>query len=284
MTDTKWRIGKAFAKYSKAARKGSPEAAGRVPLLIGSAPCGSVMSEDAKAIAAAVAAFALKGGALVLEDAGMDEAARSATLEAAAAVLRQIGRIGEPRGEMLEVREKFAQPRLALLDRSAFRAMGLLTLAVHMIGIAADGRMWTCRRALTKSVNPGRWDSLAAGLVAAGEEPLDAMRREAHEEAGIEAGRDYELAPYCRFFSSCEAGEAGWLREASYCYCAHLKEGVSPRNLDGEVCEMQLLDADQMAELVARGLVTREASLAALAWLAEKTGKALPEGFYQKLG
>ena len=36
-----------------------------------------------------------------------------------------------------------------------------------------------------------------------------------------------------------------------------------------------------MAELIARGKVTSEASLAALHWLAAKTGKTLSEGFYQ---
>ena len=70
-------------------------------------------------------------------------------------------------------------------------------------------------------------------------------------------------------------------QERTLCYNASLRDGVIPRNLDGEVQATALLDPDQMAELVARGKVTAEASLAVLAWLAERTGKILPEGFYK---
>lgn len=280
MTDTKWRIGKAFAKQSKAARGKRPSA--RIPFLIGQACCGSVLPEDAALMAAASPAFSASSGALVLDDAGMDEQARSAALSDAAGALREAGRLRHPTGELLEVRAAKGSPRLALLDRCAFRRLGLLTLAVRMNGVTPDGRIWTARRSLSKAICPGRWDSLAAGLAAASETPVQAMRREAQEEAGLEDGRDYTLAPAFRFFCCCET-EDGWLREESFCYTALLQEGAAPRNQDGEADALQLLDADQMAELIARGLVTREASLTMLFWLSEKTGKQLPEGFYQPL-
>lgn len=280
MTDTKWRIGKSFAKYSKLAR--AKAAPGRVPFLIGGFVCGSVLPEDAEAIAGKIPGFRLEDGVFRLDDAGMDEAARSEALAAAAALLRDAGRVKGWRGELLEVRAAEGAPRLAVLERGVFRLFGLITLAVHMNGITPDGRMWTSKRALTKAVNPGRWDNLAAGMVAAGETPAGAMKREALEESGLEEGRDFTLVPSVRFFST-HATESGWLREATFCYTALLREGAVPHNMDGEVAESQLLDADAMAELIARGLVTAEASLAAISWLADKTGKKLPEGFYRPL-
>ncbi|MCG5031726.1 DUF4743 domain-containing protein [Mesosutterella sp. OilRF-GAM-744-9] len=281
MTDTKWRIGKSFCKYSKIAR--TPLDPSRTPFLIGGIRCGSASPEDAKLIAEHAEGFSLDDGAgLVLHDEDMDENARTEALAAAAVLLRDQGRIRAWRGELLEVRACEGGPRLAVLERSAFRLLGLTTLAVHMNGVTPDGRIWTSRRAQDKAINPGRWDNLAAGMVAAGEQPLQAMRREAHEEAGLEEGKDFRLTPSFRFFSS-RPTENGWLREASYCYLAELSPEALPHNLDGEVDSSELLTADAMAELIARGLVTQEAALTALFWLAAKTGKKLPEGFYRPL-
>ena len=105
-------------------------------------------------------------------------------------------------------------------------------------------------------------------MVAAGETPLDAMKREAAEEAGL-TPEDYELVPETVFLTS-RPTESGWMLERAYCYTARLRDGVTPHNVDGEVQATELLDADAMAELIARGKVTSEASLAALHWLAAK--------------
>ena len=203
----------------------------------------------------------------------------SAILALAAALLRDEGRIHRWRGELVDVQMPEGGPRIAVLERSAFRLLGLLTVAVHMNGVTPDGRIWTSQRSDTKDINPGKWDNLAAGMVAAGETPLDAMKREAAEEAGL-APEDYELVPETVFLTS-RPTESGWMLERAYCYTARLRDGVTPHNVDGEVQAAELLDADAMAELIARDKVTSEASLAALHWLAAKTGKTLPEGFYQ---
>ncbi|MCI5850025.1 MAG: DUF4743 domain-containing protein [Sutterellaceae bacterium] len=277
MTDTKWRIGKSFAKYSKQAA--TPFDRKRKGFYIGTVETGSVLEDDARLIASRVKGFVFDGNRLTLVDEGMTEEARAAALAAAASLLRDEGRITAWRDELLDVRPIAGGSRLAVMERSAFRLLGLVTVAVHMNGVASDGRIWTSQRSDSKAINPGKWDNLAAGMVSAGETPEEAMRREAHEEAGLSES-DYELAPYVTFFSS-RPTTTGWMLERTLCYNASLRDGVIPRNLDGEVQATELLDPDQMAELVARGKVTAEASLAVLAWLAERTGKILPEGFYK---
>ena len=281
MTDTKWRIGKSFAKYAKIAR--TPLDPKRLPVVIGGVPCGSILPEDAELLAGTVPELRLEDGCLVLGDAGTREEERSEILARAAAALRAAGRLSSWRDELLDVRASWNSPRLAVMERGAFRALGFWTLAVHLNGITPDGRIWTAQRSLSKAINPGRWDNLAAGMVKAGENPLEAICREAKEEAGL-APEDGRPLPCVRFWSSHSAGGNGWLREATFCFACELREGFSPRNEDGEVQDVRLLSADEMAELIARGLVTNEAALTALFWLAKKTGKALkPEGFYKPL-
>ena len=277
MTDTKWRIGKSFAKYSKQASASLDPS--RKSLVIGGRAAGSVSEDDARLIAERIEGAAFDGASLSIGAASDSEETLSAILALAAALLRDEGRIHRWRGELVDVQRPEGGPRIAVLERSAFRLLGLLTVAVHMNGVTPDGRIWTSQRSDTKDINPGKWDNLAAGMVAAGETPLDAMKREAAEEAGL-TPEDYELVPETVFLTS-RPTESGWMLERAYCYTARLRDGVTPHNVDGEVQATELLDADAMAELIARGKVTSEASLAALHWLAAKTGKTLPEGFYQ---
>src|SRR5690606_1323182 len=72
-------------------------------------------------------------------------------------------------------------------DRAAMRPLGMLTQAVHLSAWAPDGRLWIARRALDKPNDPGLWDTLAGGLVAAGEDCETALLRESREEAGLQA-------------------------------------------------------------------------------------------------
>ena len=180
MTDTKWRIGKSFAKYSKQASASLDPS--RKSLVIGGRAAGAVSEDDARLIAERIEGASFDGESLVIGAASDSEEMLSAILALAAALLRDEGRIHRWRGELVDVQMPEGGPRIAVLERSAFRLLGLLTVAVHMNGVTPDGRIWTSQRSDTKDINPGKWDNLAAGMVAAGETPLDAMKREAAEE------------------------------------------------------------------------------------------------------
>ncbi len=72
----------------------------------------------------------------------------------------------------------------------------LIHLVVHLHVLDAGGRLLLQRRAMTKDTNPGLWDTSVGGHVRAGEDVLDALRREAREELGIDASGARPLYGY----------------------------------------------------------------------------------------
>ena len=61
----------------------------------------------------------------------------------------------------------------------------LVHRAVHLFVFDRDGRVFLQKRSLTKTIQPGRWDTSVGGHVDQGESYEDALRREASEELGI---------------------------------------------------------------------------------------------------
>ena len=78
----------------------------------------------------------------------------------------------------------------------------LVQAVVHLHLFDKAGRMYLQKRAASKDLFPGRWDTSVGGHVASGETPDQAIRREAREELGIDLdasggiGRLERLVPY----------------------------------------------------------------------------------------
>lgn len=70
-------------------------------------------------------------------------------------------------------------------ERSRIHREGLRHHAVHVIVLDAAGRMLLQKRSSTKDTCPGMWDTSVGGHVGSGEDPLEAVLREAGEELGI---------------------------------------------------------------------------------------------------
>lgn len=71
--------------------------------------------------------------------------------------------------------------------RGDIHARGLMHRSVHVFLVDAHGRIYLQKRAGTKQEYPGKWDSSAAGHLAAGEGYDSAAARELAEELGVEA-------------------------------------------------------------------------------------------------
>lgn len=81
---------------------------------------------------------------------------------------------------------------LGACRRGDAHRLGLRHRAVHILVYNPSGAVFLQKRALSKDVNPGLWDTSAAGHVDYGEDYDDCARREVWEELGIQAGENLE--------------------------------------------------------------------------------------------
>ncbi|HEX4233284.1 MAG TPA: NUDIX domain-containing protein [Caldimonas sp.] len=182
------------------------------------------------------------------------------SLAAIAAWLRDAGLAGRWRDEQLAV-VGGDERAVATVERSVVRVLGLTTFAVHLVGIAADGdRVWVQQRAFDKATDPGQWDTLMGGQVAAAETVESALVRETWEEAGLDVHSLRELGRGPRITIRRPVDE-GYMVEHLEVYTARLPEGVAPSNRDGEVVRFECLDGAALEQRLANGEFTLEATL-----------------------
>lgn len=74
---------------------------------------------------------------------------------------------------------------LRTTTRRDMRTNRLRHRSTYILVTGSDGRLLIHRRAEDKDLWPGRWDIAVGGVVAAGEKPDDAARRELAEEIGV---------------------------------------------------------------------------------------------------
>lgn len=169
------------------------------------------------------------------------------------------GRCGRWRDELLAVTDE-SLLRHAVIERAAVRPLGIATFAVHLIGFTPPGAAWVQQRALDKATDPGQWDTLMGGLVAADETDADALARETWEEAGLQLADLRDLRPVDRFTVRRPVTE-GYLVEHVAVFEALVPDGLQPLNQDGEVAGFACLSMDALSERLAAGAFTLEAAL-----------------------
>jgi 8-oxo-dGTP pyrophosphatase MutT (NUDIX family) len=145
------------------------------------------------------------------------------------------------------------------MERSAFRFFGLHSHAVHVNGFTNDGHLWCGRRALTKSIDPGMLDNLAAGGLPVGESLQTCGVREMAEEAGISEVLALTAVSHGNV-STCRAVDRGWHHETLWVYNLLLPPDVTPINQDGEVSEFTCLSPKQVLEAIENNAFTVDAA------------------------
>ena len=228
----------------------------RVPLWAGDARIGSVEAHF-------FARLALPAG-VVREHAGgwqvLGDATRS--LDAIAHAMRHAGLARKWRDEQLAVTDESGRT-VASIERAAVRALGITTFAVHMAGVAPDGRHWVQQRSFKKPNDPGLWDTLMGGLIAAGESLELALERETLEEAGLRTKQLQRVAHGGRMLTHRPSrdGACGYIVEWIDWFRCVVPDGVVPSNLDGEVERFELIDSAQLVQRLESEEFTLEAAL-----------------------
>lgn len=180
-------------------------------------------------------------------------------LEQTAQLLRQANCLRGWRDELLDVLD--GDIALGVIERAAVRPLGLLTKAVHLNAWTPDGRIWIARRALSKSTDPGMWDTLVGGLAGSGEPLEKALVRECGEEAGLDAPDLTRRSPLRTILRIHRRLPEGYQVEDVLTSTCVLAADARPANRDGEVMEIAAADVDTVVRRVAEGEFTLEAAL-----------------------
>ena len=184
----------------------------------------------------------------------------SPSLAVIALWLRDAGLAARWRDERLAVVDA-SERAVGEVERGVVRVLGLTTHAVHLVGFATDGlRVWVQQRAFDKATDPGMWDTLMGGQVAAGETAEIALARETWEEAGLDVAALLDLRSGERITVRRPVPQ-GYMVEHVDVRTARLPGGIEPRNQDGEVVRFECLDAGALQTWLAGGKFTLEATL-----------------------
>lgn len=192
-----------------------------------------------------------------LTDAGGTPESRSAVLKNILHYLIAEKVVSKERFELYSVAETFEDPPLALADRALMPLMGFRAYGIHCNAFVRDRgeiKLWSARRALTASVDPGKLDHLVAGGQPYGLTLRENLAKEAHEEAGIPP----ELVAPATAHGSISYARHNWQgrringvrRDTLYMFDLELPLDFTPRSMDGESHDFRLLTIPEiMAKL-----------------------------------
>ncbi|MGE8657589.1 MAG: NUDIX domain-containing protein [Achromobacter sp.] len=240
------------------ARAQEPAPVGAHPLYVAGRRCGWATHAACDALQGA-AHIEADGNALRIGNALTPGPTLDAVLEQAAQLLRQANCLRGWRDELLDVLD--GDNALGVIERAAVRPLGLLTKAVHLNAWTPDGRIWIARRALSKSTDPGMWDTLVGGLAGSGESLETALVRECGEEAGLDAPDLARRTPLRTILRIHRRLPEGYQVEDVLTSTCVLAADARPANRDGEVMEIAAVDVDTVVRRVAEGEFTLEAAL-----------------------
>jgi 8-oxo-dGTP pyrophosphatase MutT (NUDIX family) len=183
-------------------------------------------------------------------------------LQHVAAALHDAGLAGAWRNEALAVTGALGH-RKGTVECAAVRPLGITTLAVHLVQ-TPGGSFWVQQRAFDKAVDPGLWDTLMGGMVAAADMVESALARETWEEAGLQLA-DLPALRYGGRLRTCrpcsDGSGAAYLNGLIDWYCCTVPDGLVPHNQDGEVEQFRLMARGALLAALQRGEFTTEAAL-----------------------
>jgi len=177
---------------------------------------------------------------------------RSAVLEEALRELHAAGEIPKWRGEDYGIGRRWGAPPLFRMERGAVPLFGVLAYGVHVNGYVMGDHgpgLWVGKRAAHKAVAPGKLDHLVAGGQPYGLGLMEAVVKEAAEEASVPADLARLARPVGALRYLCER-EEGLRNDVVFCFDLELPADFQPVPNDDEVESFSLWSMDQVLERI----------------------------------
>ena len=248
----------------------APPARAYRPLRVDGVVAGWLTAERTERIAAFADVFRVNSDGIAFLPALADRTTRSHAIARVAVVLAAEGALTAWRNERYAVAPAFAAPPWFDVERAAARYFGIHTWAAHVNGLVRHGDqtlMWLARRSPHKAIDPGKWDNLVGGGIAAGTSVADTVVKEAWEEAGISPS--IALSAVAADPVRIRRDQPDGLHwETIFVQDLWLPADFAPANQDGEAVGHTLVTLDDAACLIAiqdgPDEVTADASLVIL--------------------
>ena len=198
--------------------------------------------------------------------------------------LRSQGLLPGWRGELIHLYGANEAAHLLEVERSLLRPLGLMLRTVQVnVFTFHDKRLkvWIARRADTKAVDPGKFDSLVAGGIAGDETPLEALLRECQEEAGIGRAMARRAVPMGVIDSTAATIDATapvLHRERLMLYDLKLPVDFYPTSADGETAQVQCLSPERVLASLGTEKWTNEGAWATRDLVSRYGVTAVPAG------
>ena len=154
--------------------------------IFGKTKIGYVHREIAKNLIIDVKGLYLLGKKIYLED--TSEAKLKSIILKITETLSKKNKFFTPTGELFSCRKTIDGKEFFKLDRKLVEFLGIRGYGIHLIAYIKQRnsyKFWVPRRNKNKSVAPSKFDNSVAGGVRAGETIINALHREAYEEAGL---------------------------------------------------------------------------------------------------
>ena len=174
------------------------------------------------------------------------------------------------RDEPFAVRESFHSSPKLIVERAAAVLFGVPAYGVFVNGYTCEeasssGRpthIWVGKRSKSKQTWPSRMDSLAAGGLAAGVLPRQAVLSECAEEAGIDTVYLQEKIRHVSAVSYTGFNDDMWglKRDVLFCFDLELPPDFEPVPVDGEMESFEKIPINSLVEMLATPILEEDDS------------------------
>ncbi len=158
-----------------------------------------------------------------------------------------------PAGELFSCRKTIDGKEFFKLDRKLVEFLGIRGYGVHLIAYIKQKnsyKLWVPKRNKNKSVAPSKFDNSVAGGVRAGENIINALQREAYEEAGLKKKQLNHAKLVGTLNYNWKNSTYTIRRDTLFLFDLEVDKTFIPRCLDGEVEKFELMDWKRVLKLM----------------------------------